>query len=87
MITVRKVGYADKYSNARQLRKDGFVSSRAMHSTKDVKKLRLPSADVLKKKAKESDELKCICCNMVGVKSYWYLLEDLRKLYGVSNES
>lgn len=80
MITTRNVSYEEKGKNARQLRKDGFVSAKGLHATESTRSLKLPLPAKLKKLA-NTDALECIKCSVNGTISYWYKLSDLQKLY------
>jgi hypothetical protein len=77
----RNVHFTDAAGNARQLRKDGYVSAKGMHATNECRRLRLPESKVLRKECK-TDRLEVIKCNVAGTLSYWYKLSDLQKLYG-----
>lgn len=77
MIQERKVPYSEMQKNARELRKQGYVSAKGMHASPETRTLTLPRPAELRKIARTSESLSCIKCNVGGTISYWYKLSDL----------
>jgi hypothetical protein len=80
MISYRKVNFTEKRKVAKQLNRDGYISSVEL-SKMDFNELdsigidskKFDKAEIIKQKFEKDNFLRC--------KKYWYYLEDLRKVY------
>ena len=87
MITTIYIDYPDRFEIREDLKKKGFISKTAISGMNYAKAVDLYghkavdlSAKELKEIFKNDLKLRCIKLKISGVSSYWYFVEDLKKL-------
>ena len=87
MISEQKINHNDKRNVEKELRKQQFISKTAISGMYYLDAIKLIGYNAYKYNSKELKEifertpsLRCIKLNISGSISYWYYIEDLKKL-------